>query len=265
MYSRQSFHTLHPSSKLLGALARALATLRLRLSHTYVQGIRSLYCYLKDHHWELTANTLATLMIEPITIFKAAYLLLKRPINPNLNPNVLTPIQASKSPILLIHGDHSNSGLFGPLMAFLTQRYPHAPIFTVDLTSSDGLVSAAHHLDILLQKVASIQDLYPQHSTHKLILIGHSSGGDVLEPLYEKLPSYSVATMIKIGSIFKKERAKIWNHSSKHVLEIVGTRDVIEGRESYLNKHLMIDSGHVGLLLHPQVFHGIEDHLAFSR
>ncbi|MBS0645545.1 MAG: hypothetical protein JSR97_03000 [Verrucomicrobia bacterium] len=220
---------------------------------SYIQFVSRLHQTLKQHKWEFTAHVLATILTEPVVMCQAGYLLYAQPQSySNLNPSILTAEQSAYSPILLIHGDHSNSGLFIPLIRYLTQKNPHRPIFTVDLSSPDGCVSAQYHLDILAQKLQDIASLYTH--TPKISLIGHSSGGDIIAPLAKKMPAY-VGPMIKIGSILKVAEVQDFENSfPKSILEIVGTKDAIEGTFSHLSRTLCVPCGHVGLLFNTTVF-----------
>lgn len=175
----------------------------------------------------------------------------------NLNPKRLSPDQLKFAPVLFIHGDSSNSGLFGPMIDQVVSDAPYKPIFTIDLISADGIVSAKNHLHLIVAKVKEIVALYPSSKPLKISFVGHSSGGDVLGPLIrvvkqEKWPQ--LGTIIKIGSIFKKIEAEEFSHYPyEKLIEIVGAKDVFEGCESHLPNNLIVSSGHLGLLFNKVV------------
>lgn len=229
------------------------------LQNYYVGKVRQLFLFLHRKKWPFLANASAALLIEPLSTFFAAYLMqkgLNKKKFSNLNPISLSKKQLKHSPVLLIHGDHSNSSIFAPLIEQITRDSPHKPIFTIELSSADGIVSAKNHLHILLAKVKEIEALYPSFAAVKISFIGHSSGGDVLGPLIEVMLQENMrpGAMIKIGSIFKESEAKEFRcYSHGIALEIVGTKDIFEGARSFLPTKLVVVTGHLGLLFHKSV------------
>ncbi|MBA3957555.1 MAG: alpha/beta hydrolase [Parachlamydiaceae bacterium] len=219
-----------------------------------------MFCFLIERRRIFFANVLATFLIEPQNALRAAYLMKKgldRKKLVNLNPTRLSPDQLKCAPVLFIHGDSSNSGLFAPMINQVVRDNPYKPIFTIDLASADGVVSAKNHLHLIVAKVKEIIALYPSSKTPKISFVGHSSGGDVLGPLVrvmeeEKWPY--LGTIIKIGSIFKKiEAEEFWRYPYGKIIEIMGTKDVFEGCESHLSNKLVVASGHLGLLFNKVV------------
>lgn len=124
------------------------------IQNFYVKKVRELFLFLHKRQWSFVAAILATFLIEPHNAFRAAYLMhkgLDRKFT-NLNPQRLSTQQLQHEPVLLIHGDASNSGLFAPLVDQMTVDFPNRPIFTIDLASADGIVSEKIISNYLLPK-----------------------------------------------------------------------------------------------------------------
>ena len=238
------------------------------LQNLYLKKVKDLFSFLTKKRMNFFASIVATFLIEPYNTMYAAYLMQKGLKNKkiiNLNPKSLSGDQLKCAPVLLIHGDSSNSGLFAPMIDQIARDAPNKPIFTIDLTSADGIVSAKKHLYVIAAKVYEIAALYPRLECPKISFIGHSSGGDVLGPLIrlmstEKGPQSG--TIIKIGSIFKKvEAEEFGRYSHEKVIEIVGTKDVFEGCESHLPNKLIVVSGHLGLLFNKTVLKNVSKYI----
>src|SRR5207245_2015592 len=154
--------------------------------------------------------------------------------------------QLKCTPTLLIHGDSSNSGVFAPMIHQISKNDPHKPLFTIDLTSYDGVVSVENHLSLIVAKVKEIAALYPTAKCPKISFIGHSSGGDVLGSLVKAMQLGGElplpGTIIKIGSIFKEHEAQEFIHYAHgKMVEIVGTQDIFVGDKSHLtNKPVVV-------------------------
>lgn len=220
----------------------------------YVGKVRSLFHFLERRNWKFLAAVVATCLIEPQNALYGAYLMQKglrdKKIT-NLNPTKLSSEQQNRGPLILVHGDSSNSGLFNPMIDKITKADPFRPIFYVDLKSPDGIVSAANHLETMIGTVKDIIALYPPDSKPTISFVGHSSGGDILKPLVETMVENSLAlpgAIIKIGSVLKSQEEAQTFSSQANVLEIVGTLDVFEGYHSHLANHKVVNSGHLGLL-----------------
>jgi hypothetical protein len=231
-----------------------------RFQNLYVQKVKDLFFFIRQKKMDFLACVVATFLIEPHSTLRAAYLMqkgLNRKKIINLNPKILSTDQLNCTPVLLIHGDSSNSGLFGPMIDQIARDAPHKPIFTIDLTSPDGIVSAKSHLHLIDAKVNEIAALYPSSKSLKISFVGHSSGGDVLGPLIRLMEANKwpqSGTIIKIGSIFKKNEAEEFcRYPHEKVIEIAGTKDIFEGCESHLPNRLIVVSGHLGLLFNKTV------------
>lgn len=251
---------------MIGAIQRPLSTISQTYIHAenfYVEKVKNLYHFLKDNQWEYAGDLAATLLLEPMCAIKAGNLMqtsLSKKNLSNLNPTKLTSKQAMYAPVLLIHGDHSNSGLFAPLIDVLTEKNPDRPLFTVDLVSQDGKVSKEQHLNDLVTKVKNIAALYPFALPPKIALVGHSSGGDVIGPLAKAMTN--PGALIKIGSVFEKNAAQEFNqYPHGPVLEILGTKDVFEGCKSHLNNNMIVHSPHLGLLFHKAVLNRVHSEI----
>ncbi len=228
-----------------------ITSIPLKAQNFYLSRVKYLFLYFHNKNWTFFACAIAAFLIEPYHTLKAAYLMRIKRTGRNINPASLTADQINFSPVLLIHGDSSNSGLFAPMIQRIIEDNPNKPIFTIDLVSQSGIVSEKEHLSLILDKVWEISQLYP--ALPSISLVGHSSGGDILAPLVqamekERFPLPKV--VIKIGSLFKNQEEFILQTT---VLEIVGTKDVFEGCESLLPKKLVVASGHLGLLFHDAV------------
>ncbi len=242
-----------------------------KFENFYIERVKDVFHFLHSHQLTFLANVVATFMIEPFNAIHAGYLMQKgldgKKIR-NLNPKKLSQEQLKYSPVLLIHGDSSNSGLFAPLLERLSAEMPHKPFFTIDLVNQDGIVSAKNHLKILFAKVKEITDLYPSDTPPKLSFVGHSSGGDILGPLVKLMQTKQLTkpgAMIKIGSIFSKFEAEEFSHFSHgKFLEILGTKDIFEGDKSHLPNKLVVNSGHLGLLFKDTVIKHLSNELKLA-
>lgn len=224
----------------------------------YIETVRQLFVFLHERNGSFLAAVVASLLIEPLQTLRAGYFMLRGlDALSFVNPPFLSPSQLQHDPVLLIHGDSSTAGIFKPLLAHLVKENPAQPLFTIDLKSKGGLVSAKEHLTPLLEKVRQIHALYPAHAAVKIAFIGHSSGGDILGPLCKAMhreSSYPKA-LIKIGSIFKKEQLQEFgDYLPEVVLEVVGTHDVFEGYTCHVPHKFVVNAGHIGLLFHASVF-----------
>lgn len=224
------------------------------LQNFYVGMVKNLFLVISKR-WRFLSAVIATLMIEPFNTLRAGYHMqrgLKNTKFTNLNPKVLSQEQQKHNPVFFIHGDSSSSGIFDPMVNHMSQQAPHRPIFTIDLSSPDGIVSIQNHLNHLVAKVKEIDSLYATSSRPKISFVGHSSGGDVLGPLVKVMLEQKISlpgTLIKIGSVCKKHEAEEFaSYTHGNVVEIVGEKDVFEGSHSHMPNHLVTGSGHVGLL-----------------
>jgi hypothetical protein len=243
-----------------------------RLENLYLKKVRELFCFFTEKRMNFFASVLATFLIEPQSALRAAYLMqqgLNRKKFVDLNPKRLSPDQLKCAPVLFIHGDSSNSGIFAPMIEQVIRENPHKPIFTIDLVSADGVVSAESHLHLIVTKVNEIITLYPSSKFPKISFVGHSSGGDVLSPLIrmmeeKKWPQFG--TIIKIGSIFKKvEAEEFWRYPCEKVIEIMGTKDVFEGCESHFPNQLVVAAGHLSLLFNRTVLNHVSKEIREDR
>jgi uncharacterized alpha/beta hydrolase family protein len=239
-----------------------------RLENLYLKKVKDLVLFLENKKMHLFAGIVATFLIEPQNALYAAYLMHKsfdqRKLV-NLNPKYLSQEQLKCSPVLFIHGDSSNSRIFAPMITQVAKESPFKPIFTIDLTSRDGTVSAENHLPLITEKVNEIAGLYSSSNAPIISFVGHSSGGDILGPLMQTMkgrrgPQCGIS--IKIGSYFKKNEAKEFRSSTYgKVIEILGTKDVLEGCDSHLPNQLVVESGHLGLLFNKAVIDRVSQEL----
>ena len=216
-----------------------------KVENFYLEKVQVLFLFLHKKHWDFLAGIVITLLIEPHNALRAAYLMQKgldRKRFTNLNPTILTKKQLEFSPVLLIHGDSSGSGIFGPIVEQLTKDCHHRPIFFIDLISPSGVVSAENHLKPVMARVKEIVALYPYAMPPKISCVGHSSGGDILGPLVKAMQEENLPlpkTIIKIGSIFKgAEALEFIHYLHGKVLEILGTNDIFEGCKSLSLIHI---------------------------
>lgn len=237
-----------------------------KLENLYLKKVRDLFSFLTERRMNFFASVVVTFLIEPHNALRAAYLMQKgldRKKLISLNPTRLSPDQLKCAPILFIHGDSSNSGIFAPMIDQVVRDAPHKPIFTIDLTSADGVVSAKSHLHLIVAKVSEIVALYPPSKSPKISFVGHSSGGDVLGPLIRMMEEKKwpqLGTVIKIGSIFKDiEAEELRHYPCGKMIEIVGTKDVFEGCKSHLSNQLVVASGHLGLLFNKTVLKHVSE------
>lgn len=232
----------------------------------YLNRVNALFRYLNPKY-HLLAGALATFLVEPWQGIKAGYYMM-RPLDPsrfkNLNLKQLSPTQQKTSFVVLLHGDGSKASIFKPMISAINQAHPEKPIFAFDIATEDGTMKRKKHLDAVFEQLKQVLALYPQNALPPITLIGHSSGGDFIAPLAEKLWKANInpqITAIKIGSLFKNtckgnhtlSKALFFGRSTNpNFIEIVGKQDVLEGRVSYMANQIHIPTGHVGLLFHPE-------------
>lgn len=222
----------------------------------YVGKVKVLCDFLRENQWNMTANICAALLIEPINTLYAAYLqngFGKRNIV-NLNPKTLSKEQQKHAPVLLIHGDHSHPDIFGPMIDQIAKENPERAIFTIYLRSDSGIVSEKDHLEQLVDKVQKIYNLYPE--SPKLTVVGHSSGGDIIEPLAKKMKELKNplwGKLIAIGSVFKGAITEDFTEIFKEYLAFLGDKDIFEGCQRKVSNSLIVNSGHIGLLFNENV------------
>lgn len=225
----------------------------------YVAKVKVLFAFLHENNWTMTASITAAFLIEPLNALYAGYLqagLYRRKLE-NLNPIVLTKSQQDHNPLLLIHGDHSNSFIFNDMIKAIAEKYPQRPIYTVDLTSPDGIISEKQHIDELYTKINHIARVYSETPT--LDIIGHSSGGDVVGPLAQRMmkgENIRPGALIKIGSAFDEKAAEEFNDYA-NISEYLARDDVFVGYRSHLPKNHIFPTGHIGLVFNNAVINKV--------
>lgn len=231
----------------------------------YISKIKAFHTFLSKR-WEFLADVLGTFLLEPLGGLRAGYYMHKGLQSRNisaLNPRVLTPEQQKHSPLLLIHGDCSKSGIWWPMIQQIARAIPHKPIFTIDLTSPSGHVKVDNHLQILVDKVKEIRNFYPSGAIPPISFVGHSAGAKIIPHLANALNQQGIETgaLIKIGGPRRPEKIDKFPQLRDRILEIVGSKDIFAGDRSQLPRLNRAPTCHVSLVFHQQVKNWVVEEL----
>lgn len=226
--------------------------------------------FLNKHHFLMTSLVVCSFIEEPITSLYFGLKLFqgirKKMHYYDLNPLELTQSQANSPPVLLLHGNLHNQSAWLPLAEYLHgKKYP-GPVFTINLPSHQITV---RDKIIIEDKLDEIKDLYKSknYPYRKVTLIGHSRGACLaFERLFYRKSdknSYEFSYLEKNDSINK---VILMGKSSEDFTEL----NLLEAKKHnacfFINgrydpslsspegsEGLLVNSGHLGLLLHPEV------------
>ena len=171
-----------------------------------------------------------------------------------VNPITLSPEQASKPPVLLLHGDQHNQSAFIPMLAYLYQKKYAGPIFTVNIPSVEDQAIRHKAID---NKLRDIDNLYRKQGVVKrdnedhirCIIIGHSWGADEAVNLEERDTTPRQLILIGACKHSKREQPQVYiNAKMDLVLNLLpDEKDDVIPKGEIIN----INSGHLGLISHP--------------
>ncbi len=246
-----------------------------KITQAYKNKIFEFVEFLKKRRWYVTSMVIGTLLSEPLEALKAAFLwpsYWKKDFDVyGLNPKVLSREQRKKNPVLLIHGNYHNPTAWLDLAEKLKEQYK-GPVYTISLPNG-GITS--HDFALLNKKMKDICNQYQNTDSLSFNIIGHSRGGFLARATtwYEEssvtgeysCPKYSdsfckfVTKVITLGSPAEQSAIDILRTSdpylNKRLYEITGEEDVLATDKSLLseNNHLIVKTGHLGLLYSDQV------------
>lgn len=176
------------------------------------------------------------------------------------NPEKITDEQKNLTPILLLNGNYCTQATFMPLLHTLKQSGNQRPVYTVNLPPN---YTNTH---LVKQKVQEIKKQYGKEKdkTFEVDMIGHSMGSNCIQELkwdhYDKKCDFIINRTITLGTpLFDKSLPKGFNKG----FDITGSQDILITRKSILdeNNRREIDTGHLGLLSHPESLQAIQDFL----
>lgn len=232
--------------------------------------LRKCIIFLRKHKYYTLSLVLALTMIEfPQAIWAA----LHYPLNTkkhfnffNLNPQQITPEQAEKAPILLLHANLYNQSGWLALAKSLKEA-DVGPVFTVNLPSGDCTEKDRMIIDNKLREIRALY-LHQGKKKVKTHLIGHSRGAcaaylSAWPPKKTEEGVYinrHIGKVISMGSnLDQQELFKILltdKGALNRIYEINGIYDPLFDR-SIVTQHYAFRTAHVGLLfsstIHRQV------------
>jgi|GEM_PF-6083994 len=233
---------------------------------SYLTSVHKLYNLFKLCHLNLVGGIIGTLLVEPCAGYRAGQLMdlsLDRSRFTNVNPESIPPHLQGRSIIVLLHGDKSKVGLFAPMIQAINSAHEDKPIFAFNIDVPNGVMKRNRgHVPIVVTQLRNeVLALYPDGQIPHINFVGHSSGGDFIQPIIAQLRNEGVHfsfTAIKIGSLTKAKNPEskanklaLFDTTARGVYyEIAGTRDALEGRISIFprERQFHVDAGHIGLL-----------------
>ncbi len=240
----------------------------------YRYGVKQVVDYLVENGWFAPGVILGTFLLEPWSNFKASCLFLlgysKNFQWYGLNPDKLTPEQAKKRPMLLLHGNFHNQSAW-IMMAKALQKADGAPIFTVNLYSGDF---NAKDRPIIEAKIEVIKQLYRKMGIDniEIDIMGHSRGATMA--FYTALENdcweidqeggigviadqvkwrKEIGNIIRLGTPTTAYQSQWLNAAMRNrIYEIDGVYDcLVDARSKADTKHKAeIKCGHLALLFH---------------
>lgn len=244
----------------------------------YEKGVKKIIDFLRSYDMRNVSNVVGTQLLEPWSSFKSALLIPLGWVNKfqffGLNPDRLTPEQAKKKPLLLIHGNMHNQSAWLPFVKYIQNSYD-GPIYTVNLnngplTENDRLILDAKIKEILAQ--------YAEHGNYdvQIDIVGHSRGARMafyaaLDPSCWRidengkpkvLPSkvewrHEIGNIVRIGYPLKRKQDTWLDELMRsRIYEIDGLHDCIVDERSLADpSHLaQIDCGHLELMHAEETF-----------
>ena len=229
---------------------------------SYLTGVYKLYHLFKYCHLNFLGGVIGTLLVEPRAGIRAGSLMdlpLDRSRFTNVNPEFIPPQLRSRSIIVLLHGDKSKVGIFAPMIEAINTVHHDKLIFAFNIDVPNGVMKRNRgHVPLVVALFKKeVLAHYQEGEIPHITFIGHSSGGDFIQPLIAQLRDEGINlhfTAIKIGSLTKERKLPLFNTTPNGTYyEVAGRRDALEGRVSIfpLDRQFNVDRGHIGLLFSP--------------
>lgn len=256
------------------------------LKRKYFKKISLFLEFLETKNCRFLSLALASYLSEPVASVKSSfyYLLGYLPIFRffGLNPKKLTRAQATKNPILLLHGNYHNQSAFLFLAKKILKKNL-GPVFTINLHS--GSLTEEDRL-LIEEKILEIQREYARYRKKPTIdLVGHSRGaemafcigmakenwnidqGKINIDTEKNAKNFAIGKVIRLGlSTSPTFRKKIAKEYLKTIYEVDAAFDMIckkEERSSQFHTHRYVAScGHLGLLQDKHVLEKVINWLA---
>lgn len=229
-----------------------------QLGHTNM--IKRLKSYLDNHDLRTARAIICSLGAEPAEVIYFALKMawgMGSDFHPyGLNPKQLTQEQASRQPVLLLHGNLHNQSAWLPLAALLHSRQYSGPVFTVNLSQNAITLKDREIVD---SKFREIKLLYEEQGKTevKFNLIGHSRGALFAYKrrfFPESLPKSRNIIEEAVGFnnviLIGHESQPGYNYENNHCFFINGRHDVLQLPEQN-TQEFIVNSGHIGVLADP--------------
>lgn len=178
------------------------------------------------------------------------------------NPQNLTEEQKSLTPILLLNGNYSHQATFLPLLRALQESGNKRPVYTINLPPN-----SSGDTDLIIEKVASILKQYDNEDSLEIDMVGHSMGSGLIQEFcWEKNKDSNYASNTLVGRVITIGSPNSYNSTqkvAKVINDVIGKKDLLAPFKGSLedeNKQ-EIDTGHLGLLFHPESLQAIQDFL----
>lgn len=175
----------------------------------------------------------------------------------NANPTVLTEEQKQLTPILLLNGNYSHQATFLPLLHALEQSQNKRPVYTIHVPPN-----SLCDTDDIKDKVELIKKQYnkTEDESFAIDMLGHSMGSGIIQILASQQTAFKINKIVTVGTpIFSYAYRDAFNEA----FDITGKSDLLVDRTSLLDKEHAkeIDTGHLGLLYHPDSLQAMQDFL----
>ncbi len=173
----------------------------------------------------------------------------------NANPQTLSEEQKALRPVILLNGNYSHQGTFLPLLHALACSHDKRPVYCFNLRPNSAISSGSRVIEL----VAHIKAQYGRSddSTFKVDMIGHSMGSGCIQELRHRSDRpFTIGRAITLGAPFS-------SCSKSHCEEprdITGNQDRLVPYKSNLDSahQKVINTGHLGLLFHPESLSAIQ-------
>lgn len=249
---------------LMGVVVLLVGCVTTRAEHedthesAYITHVKKFTTRLQEKGFMTTGLVVAALAVEPVESI-ASGLRMNRGTRENfhayhVNPTVLTKAQASKRPVLLLHGDKHNQSAFLPMLTYFYKQSYDGPIFTVNIPSVHDTKLRHHMID---KKIASIDALYKQQGVvprpgepHlRTLIIGHSWGADEAVELEDR--DTTPRPLVLLGALkhSKRDTPQVYINAVTDV--VLNLPFEIMDSIKPVGEIIHVDTGHLGLLSHP--------------
>lgn len=174
----------------------------------------------------------------------------------NANPVSLTDEQKKLIPILLLNGNYSHQATFLPLLHAFDQSGNKRPIYTINIPPN-----SVCDTDRVKEKVKSIKELYNKtdDTAFRIDMLGHSMGSGIIQVLSGQKTDFKINRIVTVGAPLSFASKEAFTQA----FDVTGKKDLLVWTTSRLDeKHSKeIDTGHLGLLFHPESLQTMQDFL----